>query len=131
MRTKSLLILCLLIGNCICTLANERRIVNLSGEGWFLWQDKEADWRNEEPHFNYAEALKHPIAQPSQGWEVLMSPQALPVSVPGTAEEYLQTIPGPEGDILGVTWWTRKVDIPHFKKGQKVVLRFSAIPDAG
>ncbi|MBE6280540.1 MAG: glycoside hydrolase family 2 [Bacteroides sp.] len=127
MRTKSLLILCLLIGNCICTLANERKIVNLSGEGWFLWQDKEADWRNEEPHFNYAEALKHPIAQPSQGWEVLMSPQALPVSVPGTAEEYLQTIPGPEGDILGVTWWTREVDIPHFKKGQKVVLRFSAI----
>lgn len=127
MKTKSLLILFLFIINCIGTLANERKIINLSGEGWFLWQDKEADWKNEIPQLNYADALKQPIAIPSQGWDILMSPEALPISVPGTAEEYLQEIPGPEGDILGVTWWTRKIDVPSFKKGQKVVLRFSAI----
>ena len=127
MKTKLLFIVCLLLSQSISLLANERKTINLSGKGWFLWQDKEADWKNEIPQLNYADALQQPIAKPSQGWEVLMSSQAVPVSVPGTAEEYLQETPGPEGDILGVTWWTRKIDIPSFKKGQKILLRFSAI----
>ena len=35
---------------------------------------------------------------------------------------------GPEGDITGVTWWSRTMDIPVLKKGQKVFLNFGSIP---
>lgn len=117
------LLLCPLYG----MRAQERQVFDLSGEGWLLWQDKDARWQEEDIQLSWEEALKQPLATPTAGWEVLTSAQALPVQVPGTAEEYLQTLSGPEGDITGVTWWTRKVNIPNIKKGQKVFLNFGSI----
>lgn len=117
------LLLCPLYG----MRAQERQVFDLSGEGWLLWQDKDARWQEEDIQLSWEEALKQPLAAPTAGWEVLTSAQALPVQVPGTAEEYLQTLSGPEGDITGVTWWTRKVNIPNIKKGQKVFLNFGSI----
>lgn len=117
------LLLCPLYG----MRAQERQVFDLSGEGWLLWQDKDARWQTEDIQLSWEEALKQPLAAPTAGWEVLTSAQALPVQVPGTAEEYLQTRSGPEGDITGVTWWTRKVNIPDLKKGQKVFLNFGSI----
>ena len=41
----------------------------------------------------------------------------------GTGSEQLKNIfkpVRPEGDITGVTWWSRTMDIPVLKKGQKV-----------
>ena len=70
------------------------------------------------------EARKSPVIVPTAGWDILTSAQAVPVQVPGTAEEYLQTQSGPEGDITGVTWWSRTMDIPVLKKGQKVFFEF-------
>lgn len=117
------LLLCLLYG----ARAQERPVFDLSGKGWYLWQDKDARWQAEDIQLSLKEALEQPTAVPTAGWGVLTSAQALPIQVPGTAEEYLQTISGPEGDITGVTWWTRVIDIPDLKKGQKVFLHFGSI----
>ena len=127
MRTRILMLLCMFAAVMQTSTANERTVINLSGKGWFLWQDKDADWKNEVPQMNLTDALKQSVPSPTKGWDVLMSRQALPVRIPGTAEEFLQETPGPEGDITGVTWWTRKVDMPTFKNGQRVVLRFAAV----
>lgn len=106
--------------------AKERVSIELSGEGWYLWRDRDADWRNEKPVFDYSEALSLPVASPTAGWDILMSSQALPVAVPGTAEQYIIETPGPEGDIVGVTWWTRTFKAPAFKKGDRVILKFGS-----
>lgn len=117
------LLLCPLYG----ARAQERPVFDLSGKGWHLWQDKDARWQTEDIQLSLKEALEQPTAVPTAGWEVLTSAQSLPIQVPGTAEEYLQTVSGPEGDITGVIWWTRKVNIPSVKKGQKVFLNFGSI----
>lgn len=102
-------------------------IFDLSGKGWHLWQDKKATWQTEDIYLTLEEARKSPVIVPTAGWDILTSAQAVPVQVPGTAEEYLQTQSGPEGDITGVTWWSRTMDIPVLKKGQKVFLNFGSI----
>lgn len=125
---KSIIAITLLLLFPLCGMkAQERQVVDLSGEGWYLWQDKEAAWEKEEIHLSLEDALKYPLAVPTKGWDVLTSDAALQVCVPGTAEEYLQSQSGPEGDIKGVTWWTRSIDIPVLKKGQKVFLNFSSM----
>ena len=45
------------------------------------------------------------------------------VGVPGTVEGYMQKGEGPSGDVNGVSWWTRKVKVPAFETGQRVVLK--------
>ena len=107
--------------------AQERPFFDLSGKGWHLWQDKKATWQTEDIYLTLEEAQKVPAAVPTAGWDILTSAQTLSVQVPGTAEEYLQTQSGPEGDITGVTWWSRTMDIPVLKKGQKVFLNFGSI----
>ena len=86
--------------------AQERPFFDLSGKGWHLWQDKNAAWQTEDIYLTLEEAQKVPATVPTAGWDILTSAQTLPVQVPGTAEEYLQTQSGPEGDITGVTWWS-------------------------
>ena len=81
--------------------AQERPFFDLSGKGWHLWQDKKATWQTEDIYLTLEEAQKVPAAVPTAGWDILTSAQTLSVQVPGTAEEYLQTQSGPEGDITG------------------------------
>lgn len=125
---KSIFAIAFLLLCPLCGMkAQERTVFDLSGKGWHLWQDKDARWQTEDIQLSLEDASKQPLAVPTAGWEVLTSTQSLPVQVPGTAEEYLQTLSGPEGDITGVTWWTRVIDIPALKKGQKVFLHFGSI----
>ncbi len=107
--------------------AQERQVIDLSGEEWLLWQDKEAPWREEAICLTADEALQLPQPSPGKGWDVLTSGEALPVRVPGTAEEFLQTVSGPEGDITGVTWWTRSVNVPASARGRKVLLHIGSM----
>lgn len=125
---KSIIAIAFLLLCPLCGMkAQERTVFDLSGKGWHLWQDKDARWQTEDIQLSLEEASEQPMAVPTAGWEVLTSAQSLPIQVPGTAEEYLQTVSGPEGDITGVTWWTRVIDIPALKKGQKVFLHFGSI----
>ncbi len=115
----------LLLSGVLC--AQERETIDLSGEGWMLWPDTAALWAEEPLCLSWEEALEQPVHEPTKGWDVLVSDEALPVRVPGTAEEYLQTHPGPEGDLTGVTWWTRTAAIPASAEGRKVFLRVGAM----
>ena len=74
-----------------------------------LWQDKKATWQTEDIYLTLEEARKSSVNCSYSGWDILTSAQAVPVQVPGTAEEYLQTQSGPK-EILqelhgGVVQW--------------------------
>ena len=124
---KSLTLFFLLFFYSISSLASiDGRITqNLSGSGWYLWQDKDAQWQDEPIFLSFDEAKNSPHYP--LNWNILTSSEAIQINVPGSAEEYLQTISGVEGDIKGVTWWTRLIDIPKYHGDKKVVLHFGSI----
>ena len=66
------------------------------------------------------------VHTPTGGWDVLRADH-LPVSVPGTVEEYLQPGTGPDGDIKGVSWWVRNVEIPMTVSPRRLLLQFDAV----
>jgi hypothetical protein len=106
--------------------AQQRIETNLSGKGWKLWYDKNAAWKEEELYLPSTNIASIQAAPPTGGWNTLQTAAAKEVSVPGTAEEYLQAKPGPEGDIKGVSWWYRTVRIPDATSPRRLLLRFEA-----
>jgi hypothetical protein len=114
------------LGLCRCNAA-ERYEVDLSGPGWNLWIDREAKWKDDKLFFPAPSVDALPVNPPSGGWDSLSSAKAVPVSVPGTVEEYLQRTPGPEGDIVGVSWWFRSLDVPASSTPRRVLLRFESM----
>jgi hypothetical protein len=126
-----------LVGLCLSVLlvfcatapaAGARQTVDLSGRGWTLWRDKDAAWQDDPLFLPPVDVSKLPTNAPTGGWDALRTPDAVSVSVPGTAEEYLQTVPGPAGDVTGVTWWYRDVSFPASPAGpRRVLLRFESV----
>ncbi len=107
------------------TCAAVRAEVDLSGPGWKIWHDEAAAWKADELYLPPVDLAKVPVNPPTGGWQELETGQD--AAIPGTAEQYLQKIPGPEGDILGVTWWTRPVAIPAAPAPRRLLLRFEAV----
>ena len=103
----------------------DRQTVDLSGSEWKLWQDKSAAWGNDELFLPPADLSKVPTNAPTGGWESLA--QGIPVSVPGTAEEFLGKGLGPESMVKGVTWWVREFTMPEGTDGKKVRLLFDSV----
>ncbi len=106
--------------------ASGRASIDLSGPGWTLWQDKAAAWENDELFLPPVELGKAPINAPTGGWGALNSKDALPVAVPGTAEEYLGKGNGPESAVKGVTWWVRTFEVPADATGKTIRLLFDS-----
>jgi beta-galactosidase len=104
-----------------------RTEMDLSGSGWKLWQDKDAQWEHDELFAPPVDLSKVPTNAPTGGWSTLDTANAAAVSVPGTVEEYLQKTPGPEGDLKGVSWWFRTVRIPTADSPKRLLLRFDAV----
>lgn len=107
--------------------APNRSVIDLSGGGWSLWLDKEAQWQNDTlylPPINLT-GISAPV--PTGGWGALNPAKTKAVNVPGTVEEYLQQKSGPEGDLTGVSWWFRTVRIPETVSSRKLLLRFDAV----
>lgn len=124
---------------CLCTIiatllliggmvrATPRQEIDLSGAGWSLWQDKAASWEHDPLFPPPVDVSKLPINAPTGGWGVLRSSTAMAVEVPGTAEQYLQKVPGPAGDLTGVTWWSRDITLPTATSSRHVALRFESV----
>ena len=111
----------------IVNLSAQSRIeTDLSGKGWKLIQDKDAQWKNDPFFLPPVDISTLPVNLPTGGWSALDSPQAVEVSVPGTAEEYLQKLSGPKNTIIGVTWWFRSISIPKTVTAGKIILRFES-----
>lgn len=99
---------------------------DLSGNGWHLLLDTKAAWKDDRLQFPTPPLSELPAAAPTDGWDALAGSQSLAVAVPGTVEQYTQKAPGPDGDYVGVSWWTRRVQIPPGAPNRRVLLRFEA-----
>jgi len=121
-----------IVSSLLCLLLSPaaeaaRQELSLSGAGWALWHDRSADVSRDKLALPPVDLSTLTVAEPTGGWAVLESSQALRVSVPGTAEQYLQKTPGPAGDITGVTWWSRRIEVPAFEGRKRALLRFAAV----
>ena len=126
--------------------AGERTVTELGGEGWKLWLDRDAAWKDDVLYVGPVDVSKLKVAEPTGGWEKLFSKSvpwaeaqkawddkslSLEVSVPGTVEGYFfDAISGKRqgdrgsGDYRGVSWWGRSFDVPAAAKGRRVALSF-------
>jgi len=110
-------------------------------DGWRLWIDQGAAWKDDVIHLPGAfDLAKLPVNPPTGGWSALASGEAITVKLPTTVEEHFwgrfSTRPyGPDeyryaedddvpryGAYKGVSWWTRTIDIPASAKGRRVLL---------
>lgn len=108
-----------------------RYTLPLTGSGWSLWFDKEASWQNDQlylPH-EITDLSLLPVNNPTGGWQVLTNnPNAVPVEVPGTVEEYLTVSDNPRPEhFRGVSWWYRKITIPADQKSKHFILHFESV----
>lgn len=94
--------------------ASGRLTIGLSGPGWHLWRDADAQWADDKLYLpsEATDLTKLPVNAPTGGWSVLEGEGpdgTLNVSVPGTDMEYLepaanQREPRPD-HVKGVCWW--------------------------
>lgn len=107
-----------------------RFTLSLSGDGWFLWQDKQAEWKQDRLFLpeEITDLSRLPVNPPTGGWERLQPRHARAVQVPGTVEEYLTTsdYPRPE-DGVGVSWWFRTLKLPADLKGKRFLIHFESV----
>jgi len=102
-----------------------RQEKDLSGSGWTLSLDPKASWENDELFLPPVDLSKVPTNAPSGGWLSILS--GIPVSVPGTVEEYLGKGQGPETQVKGVSWWTRTFRVPEMPKDGILRLQFGSV----
>jgi beta-galactosidase len=101
----------------------QRTELDLSGSGWRLWLDAEAPWEKDTLYLPPVELDALPRNVPTGGWEVLGPGKGMPVSVPGTVEEYTWD---QVGDYQGVSWWWRDFELPQSAQGRRLILRFES-----
>ena len=120
----ALLLLCVsLPAACGPDAMGTRQLQSLSGEGWQLWLDESADWADELPRLPDVDPASLPVHAPSGGWHV-PGRDGRSVQVPGTVEGYTW----PErGDYVGVSWWSRSIQMPASAAGRVARLRFDAV----
>lgn len=131
MKNNILLLLCILFTGTGLYAQNGRETISLSGEAWRLWKDSKASWQNDKLYLpsEINDLSLLPVNEPTGGWESLTQQKdAIPVSVPGTVEEYLTVSdnPRPE-DFAGVSWWYRTLEIPDNLKNKQFIIRFESV----
>ena len=104
----------------------------LSGEGWTLWPDREADWENDSIFMPPVDITKIPVNAPSCGWDKFeRAHEKLKVNVPGTVEEYCWGANGNPigiaGDYRGVSWWSRSFTLDPALKSKRIMLLFDSV----
>lgn len=113
--------------------ASGRLTIGLSGPGWHLWRDADAQWADDKLYLpsEATDLTKLPVNAPTGGWSVLEGEGpdgTLNVSVPGNDMEYLepaanQREPRPD-HVKGVCWWWRTITVPASEAGKKFMLDF-------
>ena len=105
--------------------ARTRAETDLTGPGWFLWQDKAASWKDDALFLPPADLSKIPTNPPTGGWEQLTPGKGIPAAVPGTVEDYLGD--GKAHGVLGVTWWYRTFHVPAVGGPRRITLHFDGV----
>ncbi|MFC1607008.1 glycoside hydrolase family 2 protein [Candidatus Latescibacterota bacterium] len=103
----------------------------LSGEGWRLWLDHEADWTGDNLFLPPVDIDAIPANPPTVGWQGLRESEARAVEVPGTVEGYFWSANGNPngiaGDYRGVSWWSTTFTINPSHKGKRITLAFESV----
>ena len=87
---------------CNATAEPGRWEKELSGAGWCLWLDREADWKNDDIYLPPVKITALPINPPTCGWDRLGEMSGgKNVKVPGTVEEYFWSANGNPNGIAG------------------------------
>lgn len=112
----------LLFLNSIFLQAQSRQQLNLSGEGWRVWLDSAAQWKNDSlflPRTLNMSAIKP--HSPSCGWDSLYKMKGIMAKIPASFEELFG-----EGDPAwryhGVGWFTKEIVIPEDWKNKTMIL---------
>jgi hypothetical protein len=113
----------------------------IADQGWRLWIDQAAAWKDDVLHLPSAVDLKAvAVNPPTGGWARLGSADSLTVDLPTTVEQHLWGAFGTRpygadeyryaedddvpryGAYKGVSWWSKSIDIPASAKGRRVML---------
>ena len=100
-----------------------RRTIDLTGDGWRLWRDTEAEWEHDTLYLPPVDQEILPVRPPSGGWAAL-DEIGTDVHVPGTVEEHHWR---EDGDCRGVSWWWRTINLPADIAGARVLLQFDSV----
>ncbi|HUT63021.1 MAG TPA: glycoside hydrolase family 2 TIM barrel-domain containing protein [Anaerolineae bacterium] len=104
---------------------------SLSGEGWKLWLDREAEWVDDELYLPPVTVSNLPVNPPTCGWENFDNMDGKIVSVPGTVEEYYWSANsnpvGRAGDYRGVSWWSTTFRLDPDLRGKRIILAFESV----
>ncbi len=115
--------------------------VQLPGDGWRLWPDTEAAWKDDALFLPDEVDLAHlPVHPPTGGWATLNPQQGIPVALPASVEQYYWGRLGSRpystaeyeyassdpnlrnGAYRGVSWFWRSFDVPESWAGKQVAL---------
>ncbi|BDI32948.1 hypothetical protein CCAX7_49990 [Capsulimonas corticalis] len=117
------------------------RAEDISGSGWRLWPDSQAQWKDDKLYLPSEVKLSElPVNAPTGGWAALGGQQGIPVTLPSTVEEHYWGKMGfrpytrdvaaigtgdkgvQNGSYNGVSWWWRSVETPRIKPGQRLIV---------
>ncbi|MFC1541967.1 glycoside hydrolase family 2 protein, partial [Candidatus Latescibacterota bacterium] len=103
----------------------------ISGTGWKLWLDRDAEWLNDDIYLPPVDISAPPINPPTCGWKGLEYLHDKIVSVPGTVEEHFWGANGNPvgnaGDFRGVSWWSTTFELDSSLIGKRFVLAFDSV----
>lgn len=128
--------------------AAQDRYIPIESEGWNLWLDRKAEWKNDPLFLPPVDVSELPVNPPTCGWENLFregvvsfseagktisdSRLSLEIKVPGTVEEYYwDAVSGSSnghwtsGNYEGVSWWGKTFSLPNEASGKRIKLFFS------
>ncbi len=119
-----------LLSGAACALPG-RVETDLSGSGWRLWLDQEAEWRNDPLFPPPVDIVTLPSNPPTCGWDDLPERADKTVAVPGTVEEHFWggngNPTGIAGDYRGVSWWSRTFTLEPSREGKRIILAFDSV----
>ena len=121
--TSLLLIVVLLVSVTINAQNKEGRVeLNLTGNGWRVWLDKDAHYDTDTLYAPSQVNLKKiALNPPTCGWDKLYSEAGIISKIPASFEELFA-----KGDPLflyhGVGWFSKSIDIPADWQGKTIEL---------
>ena len=130
LRTYAILVLFLCTFTIFVSAVPGRVEHELSGPGWTLWLDRNADWLYEDALLPPVDLARATVKTPTGGWERLDGEGMKRVSVPGTVEEYYWSAAGNPvgiaGDYRGVSWWSTRFTPDPTMRGKRIALAFES-----
>lgn len=125
------LLLFILIPFLIVSADTGRWEKEISGKGWKLWLDRDAEWINDDIYLPPVNIDELPVNQPTCGWEKLERNFDKIVNVPGTVEEHFwsrnDNPNGIAGDFRGVSWWSTKFKLEPELEGKRIIIAFESV----